>query len=127
MSAFPDEAQFKVHGYRHGSMILQLTAPFRYHSQRIGETITVPSGFISDGASVPRIFWTLFSPFGEYFRAALVHDFLYTGANRVYNRAESDRIFLEAMVEAGVPFIRRRLIYRAVRVGGWRFFAGPKS
>jgi hypothetical protein len=127
MNTFPDEAQFAVHGYRHGSMILKLTAPFRYHSKRVHETITVPKGFLTDGASVPRIFWSFFSPFGEYFKAALIHDFLYTKENKSFNRIESDKIFLEAMIEVGVPYIRRSLIYRAVRLGGWRFFAGSKS
>ncbi|WP_442908701.1 DUF1353 domain-containing protein, partial [Hydrogenovibrio sp. 3SP14C1] len=34
----------------------------------------VPEGFISDGATVPRIFWPIFPPIGRYLKATLVHD-----------------------------------------------------
>lgn len=123
MKAFPDTPVFRHAGTKNGSMIIQLVERFRYLSTEHGE-IEVPAGFMSDGASVPRIFWNLFSPFGDYFGAALIHDFLYTPANRLFDRATSDGIFLAAMKDAGVPFVRRRLIYRAVRVGGWLSFRG---
>jgi hypothetical protein len=128
MNAFPDTVVFKHAGTKNGSMIIQLTERFRYLSTEHGE-IEVPAGFLSDGASVPRIFWTLFSPFGEYFGAALIHDWLYTPANRIFSRRSSDDIFLAAMKDAGVPWVRRSLIYRAVRVGGWASFRGnpPKA
>ena len=31
-----------------------------------GAKITIPAGFITDFASVPRILWPLFPPFGKY-------------------------------------------------------------
>ena len=40
------------------------------------ETITVPSGFITDLASTPRILWAFIAPF-DVARAAIVHDLLY--------------------------------------------------
>lgn len=123
MNAFPDTPVFRHAGTKNGSMIVQLIERFRYVSAEHGE-IEVPAGFLSDGASVPRIFWTLFSPFGDYFGAALIHDWGYTPANRRFDRATVDRIFLAAMKDAGVPWVRRSLIYRAVRVGGWPSFRG---
>lgn len=41
--------------------------------------VIVPEGFITDGASIPRIFWSLagLKPDGLYRAAALVHDFFY--------------------------------------------------
>ena len=122
-AAFPDSVIFRHAGVRNGSMLLQLTERFRYLSTEHGK-IEIPAGFITDGASVPRIFWNVLSPFGDYFGAAIVHDFLYTPGNRWFDRATVDRIFLAAMEDAGVPFIRRRVIYRAVRLGGWRSFRG---
>lgn len=34
----------------------------------------VPAGFISDGATVPRIAWAIFPPVGRYLTAAIIHD-----------------------------------------------------
>ena len=39
-------------------------------------SITVPSGFITDLASTPRILWNVIAPF-DVARAAIVHDLLY--------------------------------------------------
>lgn len=103
------------------SRIFKLTAPFRYWSS-IG-TIRIPEGFHTDGASVPRIFWNIFSPWGSYFNAALVHDFLYSKDSdatcKVYDRAEADHLFKEAMFNAGVGWVTRQTVYTAVRLGGW--------
>ena len=115
---FPDVAQFSDAGMRGDSRIFRLTSPFRYLSE-IGE-IEVPTGFLTDGASVPRIFWNIFSPFGNYFPAALIHDYLYSKSSTwLITRAEVDEIFLDAMKDVGVGWITRRTIYRAVRLGGW--------
>ncbi len=38
--------------------------------------VTVPKGFVTDGASVPRIFWWFLDPATEAFEAAIVHDYL---------------------------------------------------
>ena len=40
------------------------------------ETITVPTGFITDLASVPRGLWAFIAPF-DVARAAIIHDLLY--------------------------------------------------
>lgn len=44
-----------------------------------GIRITIPEGFVSDGASIPRLLWFLpgFSPFGVIFSGGLPHDFAY--------------------------------------------------
>jgi hypothetical protein len=121
--AFPDPLIFRHVGTYNGSMILQVTQPFRYLSVEHNE-ICVTANFLTDGASVPRVFWNILSPFGEYFGAALIHDYLYSANNRRFDRATSDRIFLDAMKDAGVSWVKRHTIYRAVRLGGWRSFRG---
>ena len=82
-----------------------------------GDRIIVPAGFITDFASVPRIFWSLYPPMGKYAGATIIHDYLYITQERT--RKETDLIFLEAMKVLNVPFFRRQIIYRAVRLGGW--------
>ena len=83
----------------------------------VGRMITVPAGFETDFASVPRLFWRLIPPWGRYSAAAVVHDYLYATAS--VTRYEADRIFLDLMKRLGVPLWKRRLMYRAVRLGGW--------
>ena len=39
--------------------------------------VRVPIGFVTDFASVPRLFWSLLRPDGLYAYAAVVHDYLY--------------------------------------------------
>ena len=124
MKSFPDVATLRDSGMRGGSRVFELTGIFRYCSPEI--EISVPVGFVTDGASVPRIFWNIFSPFGVYFPAALIHDFLYSKSSNQQHegltRKQSDQIFLGAMQELGVGWLTRRTIYRAVRLGGWASF-----
>jgi hypothetical protein len=44
-----------------------------------GTRLFFPKGFISDGASVPRLLWFIpgFSPFGPLLEGSIVHDFAY--------------------------------------------------
>jgi len=118
---FPDVAVFKDAGMRGDCRIFQLTDSFRYRSS-IG-IITIPKWFFTDGASVPKIFWSVFSSWGSYFSAALVHDYLYSKDSNedfpVGDRAVADKIFKEAMFNAGVGWVTRETVYRAVRLGGW--------
>jgi hypothetical protein len=87
-----------------------------------GECITVPRGFDTDLASVPRLFWRVFPQSGQYNEAAVVHDWLYTHrriGGRVIDRDEADAVLLEGMCALGCGWLQRTLIYRAVRLGGW--------
>jgi len=85
------------------------------------ESIAVPSAFETDFASVPRIFWNIIPPDGQYSQGAVLHDYLYSCVGCVgdkeYLRKECDKIFLESMTVLGVGF-RRRIMYRAVRMFG---------
>lgn len=79
-------------------------------------SIQVPAGFETDFASVPRFFWRLFPPTGEYGKAAVIHDYLYRCTT--LDRDVCDRIFLEGMEELGVNWWTRHAMYRAVRIFG---------
>jgi len=96
----------------------ELLAPFEYHRDN-GEIIRVFAKFRFDFASIPKPFWSLIgSPTGRYGPAALIHDFLCEYA--LWPRAKTDRIFLEAMRDCGVPYLKRMIIYYAVRL--WSYF-----
>ena len=124
MNYFPDKLRLEDAGMRRGSRVFRLETLFRYISS-FG-TIIVPAGTETDGASVPRAFWNIFDPFGEYFGAAVIHDFLYSPANTEYSRWEADSIFKEAMFNVGVPWYRREVIFHAVRLfGGSSYRAKP--
>lgn len=122
MIYFPDELQIKDAGILRGSRRFKLIAPFAYMSSC--GIITVPAGFVTDGASIPRVFWSILDPFGSYFKAAVIHDFLYSPWNIRFDRAESDQLFKEAMYNSGLDWPTREAIYRAVRLFGWRHFKG---
>ena len=82
-----------------------------------GAKIIVPERFITDFASVPRIFWAFISPVDTHGKAAVLHDYLYR--EEVYPRHICDEIFREAMIATGVPKWKVFLIYWNVRIFGF--------
>jgi len=80
------------------------------------QRIVVPRGFVTDFASVPRVFWTFFPKHGEYTRAAIVHDFLYW--EQKCSRQQADELFDIVMEDSEVDSTTRFSIYAAVRVWG---------
>jgi len=97
----------------------ELVEPFEYYlDEPDGEKITVPTGFCTDFASIPRFAWSIIGgPWGKYGKAAVIHDWGYH--KTLYTRKIMDRIFLEAMEVLGVGRIKRRTMWLAVR-----WFAG---
>ena len=41
----------------------------------VSPEITIPKSFLTDGATVPRIFWCLIPPYHRYLPAAIIHDY----------------------------------------------------
>jgi hypothetical protein len=120
---FPDPLVVRWHATTEdGNRVFRLEHYFRFKSKVA--TVTAPTGMLTDGASVPRVFWSIFQPYGRYFPAAVIHDWLYLAASAKtgIDRKDADEIFLEAMAALGVPWISRRTIHAAVRAGGWRWF-----
>jgi len=97
-----------------------------------GDTITVPKGFVTDLASIPRLVSGVLPPDGPWTEAAVVHDCLYftrgglqlwygrrcISRAQPYSRAEADDILREAMADIGVGLVQRNIIWTGVRVGG---------
>lgn len=97
-----------------------LLTALRYESALLGHVVVVPAGFKTDLASIPRIAWNVLPKSGRYDRAAVVHDFLYATAAGGITRGQADGVLSEAMGVLGVGAWTRRIIYTAVRVGGWK-------
>ncbi|EJP3881269.1 DUF1353 domain-containing protein [Salmonella enterica] len=88
--------------------------PFEFYlSDDNSDVIEVPAGFVTDLATIPRIFWTILPPDGKYAKAAIIHDYLYDNALRT--KKEADLIFLDGMTVLGVPRLKRKVMYWAVR------------
>jgi len=78
----------------------------------------VPPDEPTDFASVPRIFVWFIPRYGRYTPAAILHDHLCrTQVPATISRLEADGIFRQAMRELGVPFLRRWIMWAAVRWG----------
>ena len=75
---------------------------------------TVPGGFETDLASVPRLLRSIVSKV-DGIEASIIHDWLYH--SREVTRKEADRIFLD-LLDGVVPEWRRRAMYWAVRAFG---------
>jgi hypothetical protein len=85
--------------------------------------MTVPVGFKTDLASVPAIFqWIARQASGRHVRASVAHDYLYR--NRIGTRLNADKCFLYLMKKDKVNFIKRHLLYYAVRTFGWMAWHG---
>lgn len=124
----------------------KIAAPFDYAvGAPNGATIVhVPVGFVTDFASIPRLFWNILPPTGWYGAAAVVHDYCYRygriGA-LVIDRLYADDVLNEAMCvlraawvlehglsKAGYPeiphgefhsLLEREIIFLGVRAGGF--------
>ena len=97
----------------------ELLEGFEYHVGYLGsgEIITVPPGFITDFASIPRVFWPIIAPNGKHGKAAVIHDYCY--ATACYRKLRSDRIFLEGMEVLKVEEWKRQTMFHAVVMFGW--------
>lgn len=91
------------------------------------ETITVPAGFETDLASIPRMVQGVpgFAPTGLSRRPAVLHDYLYASGDRP--RMEADRLLYEALRAELVPEPIARTFYRAVRLFGERPWARHRT
>ncbi len=98
-----------------------LMADLDYYSAILKRVITVPKGFITDFASVPR--WPVVFLFtGDTSdEAATVHDYLYSSG--IVSRKVADSILAEASAAMGEPGWRRFAMYAAVRIGGASHYA----
>jgi hypothetical protein len=82
-------------------------------------TFTIPKGFLSDGATIPKLFWNLLSDTDpNIFYPSLAHDFGYsTHGNigpRIVTKDQVDQMLREQMKAVGAPAWQYDQVYWAV-------------
>jgi hypothetical protein len=95
------------------------------YERKDGQIITVPAGITSDGASTPCALWPTIPPFGTYWKAAFLHDYLYRDTE--CSKDFCDGTLLEAMEELGVGDLESKTIYEGVHLFGWSSFEGDRK
>jgi len=99
--------------------------------------LTVPRGFINDGASIPSVFYWFMRRDGLTRGPALAHDYLYRKKGNMYpdlvlkdnapygeilSRAEADEAFKQLLVKAGFSKFKAYTAWLGVRAGGWVWY-----
>ncbi len=91
--------------------------PFRYESDIANQLITVPVGFFTDFASVPRL-GIVYSLLGDRaHEPAVIHDWLYYSA--LTTKDVADEVLFEAMGVMGLSNWIKYPIYWGVKFGGF--------
>jgi hypothetical protein len=95
----------------------RLLSELRYEGNM--QAFIVPVGTTTDFASVPRAFVWFLPRYGRYTKAAILHDHLWRVAVPAgeLSLPDADGLFRRAMRELEVPFLRRWLMWAAVRIG----------
>lgn len=114
----------------------RLAQGYRYYIGNYGSNryIDVPTGFLTDGATIPRALWCILPPMGEYSQATTLHDYLCSTyvITEVINgvptqvpitRKEIDDVLCEAMDVLGVTAWKEFVINTGVDF--YRIMANP--
>lgn len=78
--------------------------------------VNVPQGYKTNGANIPRMFWSIYPPNSpEYLSAVVIHDYLCDKAYQNNKNYEdfilADNIFFIALKELGVDRFKSALFY----------------
>lgn len=96
--------------------------PFVYNISQ-NKYVCVPTGFLTDGASLPRPLWSFVAPWGNHGQAAVMHDYL-CEHGRISNgtsyesitRLAADRLFFDGLTALNVNPIKRAFLYTGVNL-----------
>lgn len=100
----------------------RLLEPLCYFSALLGRVVTVPAGFITDFASVPRLPFIYWFTGGLANGPAVLHDWFYRTNTEDISREMADRLLAEAMEAKGYWKIRSWSMWAGVRIGGhWSY------
>lgn len=83
--------------------------------------IEIPKDYKTNGANIPRIFWSIFPPNApEYLSAAILHDYLCDKAyadNKNYAMfCFADKVFYNALLDLEINKYKAKIFYYAVRL-----------
>lgn len=83
---------------------------------------TIPKGFQTDLASIPKIAWSIMTPaHSALIRPAIVHDWFYSKTCD-YTRYQTDLIFYHMLINDGISPLKASIMYYAVRCFGRPFY-----
>ena len=103
-----------------------LLAPLSYRSAVLRAHVVIPTGFITEFASVPRWFFIYLTFGGRAKRPAVLHDFLYQTHFPGVDQEQTDAVFDEAMQVIGEPDWAAKAMWLGVTIGGAAAWAtGP--
>ena len=92
------------------------------------ETIKVPTGFVTDLASVPRALWWAIAPF-DVARAAIIHDLLYKSI-RQYRWKMKDKEDKELIKQAKIAsdkVFKLAMKDADPKIAGWKLYSSWKA
>lgn len=91
------------------------------------DKVTVPKGFKTDLASIPKQLWSIYSPAkSETMSASILHDYFYNCKSH-YTRLQADNIFYYSLIDKQLPVARAALYWSAVRMFGASAFNPSKE
>lgn len=101
-----------------------------YRTDDEKDVLKVPKNFVTDFASIPRLFWNILPPQGtkrnRYGKSAVLHDYLYDSKCKYkLSRRLADAIFIESMKAVKVNWFIRNLLYACVRLFGKKHYRNP--
>ena len=102
---------------------MELLQDFSFRDSK-GKTWKAPAGSIVDGASIPKILWSVVgSPFaGQYRRASVLHDVACRERTRPWKKVH--KMFYEAMLADNTPKPKAKQMYNGVMLFGPRWDKG---
>jgi hypothetical protein len=96
--------------------------------------ITIPAGFLTDGASVPRCAWALLSDTDpDILLPSYLHDYLYAShglfalETSVLFREDCDNLLHAGMLSIGAPAYKANAVLLAVSAFGWKAWSHQPS
>ncbi len=91
------------------------------------ELFTIPTGFETDLASIPRWYWSFLSPqYSAFVTPSIIHDYFYRCEN-LKNRDFADSVFYYALLNNGVSRYTASKFYMAVRLFGAHSYSKDKE
>lgn len=107
--------------FREGRQLFRLINPVAYESDLLKAVVVVPTGYITDFASVPKMLFTYLIAGGTAYEAAVIHDWLYTVHainGKPVSRALADQVLKEAIAASEDTNAPAWLMWAGVRLGG---------
>lgn len=115
----PQAATLTLHLGRFADAMYFLREPIGWKpnpGQELHKAVSVPVGFVTDFASIPRVFWMVLPKDGVYTYPAIIHDYLYW--EQSVSRDEADLILRYSMEDFKVNSAALNTIFAGVRAGG---------